>query len=66
MSIGGYIIVDAFELVGCKRTMGHFFEWHGLNLNQFVDIDKSASFWKKTANPPIKMEKYKDFIVVQP
>jgi len=57
------MIVDDFEIPVCQRAIRHFFERHGLNMNEFVDIDRSSAYWKKSANPPLKMEMYQSMLL---
>jgi len=56
------MIVDDYSIPVCQRALHDFFEWHGLNLYGFVRIDETAVYWKKTSNPPLKMEKYKKLL----
>ena len=66
MSVGGYLIIDDFNLVDCRRAIRDFFEWHDLNMTEIVNIDNSGSYWKKKANTLLKMEKYKALLLERP
>ncbi len=62
VSLQGFIIFDDYQSVpDCRRAVNDFFDWHGLK-KDFVVIDRCGAYWRKDADPPLKMELYHKFL----
>ncbi len=47
LSVGGYVIVDDYSLIGCRKAIDDFRLSHGIQ-GDIVTIDESSAYWKRT------------------
>ena len=51
LSVGGYCIVDDYELPTCRCAVADYRKRFGIN-EPIVTVDWAAVYWKKTASEP--------------
>lgn len=68
LSVGGYVIVDDYGLPNCRKALADYREYHGIDDEEYVAIDNSSVYWKKTKelDPEKALTRFAQEVTAQP